>query len=1075
MKRLLTLALSVLTLGVAASAQDEWKDRSIPALNKEYAKADYMLYGTRAGALKADYSKSEYYKLLNGEWNFCFAEDFRDLPENFYAADLDDSSWDRIKVPSNWEFQGYGTPIYVNSPFEMDPNTGAKKAPEFPEKIPGGIYRLNFTVPQDWDGRQIFLQLGGVKSACWVYVNEQKVGYTEDSKDPAEFNITPYLKEGDNLLVLKVHRWSTGSYYECQDMWRISGIERDVYLTSRPEVLIRDIAIDSPLDATFKNGVLDYKVKLANLGTEPGKVGLSLSLLDPQGKSIWSESKEAVIKPTEGGLEAGEFVHFEHTVMGVQPWSAEDPKLYTAVLAITNPDGTMEYTSSRVGFRSSFIVGTNWYINGKRVMIKGVNIHEHHPYNAHVLDEETMIKDFELMKKHNINAIRTSHYPQQRRFYELCDEYGFYVCSEANVESHGWRGFANDPSCLPLHMERQKNMYERTKNFACVVVFSMGNECSHGSNFYESYNWMRSREKMRPIVYGGAGVDWDTDIQWPMYPTESGLLRTDAAPINKPYVACEYTHAMGNSNGNLIDLWNVIYNSRRMQGAYVWDWVDQGVWTKNEEKGDFWAYGGDFGYQTPSDGNFCCNGLVSPDRTPHPALVEVKKVYQNFLFEMVDAAEYKLKVTNRHFFTNLSAYDYSYEILADGVVVASGEIASPDIAPEMSGEVLVPVDYDGFKAGVEYHLNVYAKVREAKLGLPEGHVVGTEQFALPAAGPKAPAADHGKAKFSVSETADAVVVAVDGIVEWSFNKASGVVDSYKVGGVEYINEGFGFQPNFWRGPVDNDYGNRLPIRSKMWKDASKNFNVAELKIKKSSKGVVVNVVYDLGEVGSTFAVAYTILPDGILKVNAELGAVPASQDRWNIPTLPRLGLRLRVPVDYHNVTYFGRGDVDNYWDRKTGSNVALYKTTAEDMYFAYVRPQENGHRTDVRYVALSDESGKGIVVIADELIEFNALRNSVEDFDSGESSNPVQINYYNNQDVDVTNGRRQTHINDIKPRNYVELCIDKVMMGVGGDNSWGAGVNPKYIINTSAPQSFGFTVVPVASEQALAEAVSVKY
>lgn len=1066
MKRTILTFMALMAITLSANAQDEWKDRSVPAWGKEYPHADYMLFSSRDQALKGKYSDSEYYKCLNGEWNFSYAEDFRDLPKDFWNPDYDDSAWGSIAVPSNWEFNGYGTPIYVNSPFEMDPNTGAKKEPDFPEKIPGGAYRVWFTVPSDWDGREIFLQLGGVKSACWLYVNGQKAGYTEDSKDPAEFNITPYLKPGRNLLALEVHRWSTGSYYECQDFWRVSGIERDVYLTSRPEILIRDIVVDSPLDPTFKHGMLDYKVKLANLGDATGKVKLNLSLLDPAGKTIWSETRKAYIDPTGDDLTAGDYVQFSHCVMNVDTWSAEKPSLYTALLALTNPDGTIEYTSHKVGFRSSFIVGTNYYVNGKRVMIKGVNIHEHAPYSGHVVSEEVMRKDFDLMKQHNINAIRTSHYPQQRRFYELCDEYGFYVCSEANVESHGWRGFANDPSVYPLQLERELNMYERTKNFACVVIFSLGNECSNGVNFYNCYDVLRAKEKMRPIVYGGAGSERDTDIIWPMYPTESSLRAIDSRKLTKPYIACEYAHSMGNSTGDLVDLWDVFYNARQMQGGYIWDWVDQGFWVDRD--GGFWTYGGDFGFQTPSDGNFCCNGLISPDRKPHPAMTEVKKVYQNFLFEPEDLSKSKIMITNRHFFTNLNEYDYTFEVTADGKVIDSGTFAGPDVEPEQSGIATIPFRIGERKPGVEYLLTVKAVVRNSSLGLPKGHVAGYEQFGLSLDGSK-PAAPSVKGKFNISDDGTSLTVKGSS-VEFVFDRAEGGVVSYKVNGTEYIDKGFGFRPNFWRGPTDNDYGNRLPARSEGWKKASKEFNVTSLSGRVKGGAAVVKAVYH--QMGRDFTVTYIIRADGAMRVSSTLDSVQAASGR-NQPTLPRIGLRLRIPVSMHNVSYYGRGDVENYWDRKTGSLLGVYKTTAEQMYFPYIRPQENGHRTDVRWAAFTDDSGKGLAVLADGSFEFNALRNSVEDLDSAESGRPVQTNYYNNQDVDVTNGRRQTHINDIKPRDYVELCIDKVMMGIGGDNSWGAPINPRYIIDETVANSYSFTVVPVDGNTE--EVINLKY
>lgn len=1059
----------------AAAAQDEWKDPSIAAVGKEYPHADYMLFGSRDSAVEGDYSKSEYYKLLNGTWNFCFEEDFRDLPEDACLPGFDDSAWDRMEVPSNWEFKGYGTPIYVNSPYEMDPNTGAKKAPSFPDKIPGGIYRTIFTVPDNWDGRQVFLQLGGVKSACWVYVNGQKAGYSEDSKNPAEFNITPYLRKGDNLLAIRIHRWSTGSYFECQDFWRISGIERDVYLSSRPDILIRDIAVDSPLDPTFRHGMLDYTVKLANLSDKSGTIGLSLTLQDPEGKQIWSESKKVIVGPTADPA-GGDYVTFKHTVANVKPWSAEKPVLYTAVLAVTNPEGDIEYTSSRIGFRSAFVVGTNFYVNGQRVMLKGVNIHEHSPYDAHVLDEETMIKDFELMKQHNINAIRTSHYPQQRRFYELCDEYGFYVCSEANVENHGWRGFAGDESCWPLVLDRELNTYERTKNFACVVIFSLGNEGGNGDNFVKAYDVLRAKERMRPIVYGGAGSGYNTDIIWPMYPSEQSLRRMDSRELEKPYIACEYSHSMGNSTGDLVDLWDVFYNARQLQGGFIWDWVDQGVWT-DRGNGGFWAYGGDFGTNMPSDGNFCCNGLISPDRKAHPALKEVKKVYQNFLFEPEDMEKGSVRITNRHFFTNLNEYAYRYVLTEDGKEIDAGEFVVDDIAPGQSAVVDIPFRLTAKEPGKEYHLNVYALVKTAQKGLPAGHVAGYEQFSLATEGSR-PESPESKGKFSISDDGNLISVRTSGErgeVEFVFGREEGAVVSYKVGGTEYIKDGFGFRPNFWRGPVDNDYGNRLPARSAVWKEASRNFRIAGISTRKNSRNATITVKYDLGDAGTDYTVSYSIRPDGTMKVSAVLGEVPASADQRNVPTVPRIGLRLRLPAEYHNVDYFGRGDSENYWDRKTGSLVGLWETSTEDMYFPYVRPQENGHRTDVRWTALTDDSGKGLVVVADDVIEFNALRNPVEDFDGAESAKPIQANNYNNQDVDVTNGRRQTHINDIVPKDYVELCLDKIMMGIGGDNSWGAPVNPKYIIDTSVENAWGFTLVPVEDAADLENAVSLTY
>lgn len=1087
------LTLLALCSVCLAFAQDEWKDRNVPAVNKEYPHADYMLYGNQASALADNYSASEFFKSLDGKWNFFYASDFRNLPADFADPSFDDSKWAKIAVPSNWELQGYGTPIYINSPFEWSPNTSGREEPQFPDIIPGGQYRVKFDLPAAWKGRQVFVQFGGMKSCAWVWLNGKKVGYSEDSKNPAEFNLTPYLVDGENVLALEIHRWSTGSYYECQDFWRLSGIERSVYLTTRPNILVRDIVVESPLNDTYKDGVLSLGVKLANLGAKAGSVKVGVSLLDPAGEEIWSAEKSASISPTVN-LEDGEFVYFDHTVKNVQSWSAEKPVLYTALLSFTDASGKTEYTTEKVGFRSAFIRGTDFLVNGKRVMIKGVNIHEHDQYTGHVVSEADMIRDFELMKQHNVNAIRTSHYPQQRRFYELCDEYGFYVCSEANVESHGYRGFANDSTCFPLQKDRELNMYERTKNHACVVFFSLGNECSNGVNFYDCYDILRAKEKMRPIVYGGAGTDKDTDIQWPMYPTEQSLQSTDSRPLTKPYIACEYAHSMGNSTGDLIDLWNVFYNAKQLQGGFIWDWIDQGIW--QERNGGFWAYGGDFGYHTPSDGNFCINGLIGPDRNPHPAMVEVKKVYQNIVFEMDGPSPYVVKLTNRFFFTNLSEYDYAYSILADGKEIESGSFTAPSLEPGQSAYAAVPFKLADKEKGVEYLMNVYALQRNAAPGIPAGHVVAYEQFSLQDATYNYVVAGS-KFKATVSDKEDFVLNVGD--VNFVFNKTAGVVSSYSVKGVEYIKDGFGFQPNFWRGPVDNDYGNRLPAQSAAWKAASRNFTVKSVALYEKTKAyVTVRVVYALEDLKTEYSVLYRIAPDGMMNVSATLAVVPeqevatrsfgarpgagapggaaapqmtpeqqkrmeemmASMRKQMQPKLPRIGLRLHVDSAYGNVEYYGRGPEENYWDRKTGSLVGLYKTTVDDMYYPYVRPQETGHRTDVRWFSVTDAAGHGLKIIADDVIEFNALRNSVEDFDSQESDHPVQQNYYNNTDVDVTNGRKQTHINDIRPRDFVEICVDKVMMGVGGDNSWGAAVNPKYVIDSSVENTFNFTVIP---------------
>ena len=997
MKRL-TLTLMTALIAWSSFAQlgpEVWTDRSTPAVGKEYPHADYMLFTDRQAALKDDYAASDFFLSLNGEWIFLWADDYRNLPKDFADPSFDDSKWDKIAVPSNWELQGYGTPIYINSPFEWSPDSGGKE-PTFPEAVPGGLYRLRFSLPESWQGRQVFIQLGGVKSGFLLYLNGQQVGYSEDSKNPAEFNLTPYLKSGENLLAMEVHRWSSGSYYECQDFWRISGIERDVYLTSRPQLLVRDLVIESPLDEKYQDGVLDFGVKLANLGDKAGRSDLVLTLLDPSGKEIWSESKSATLSPA-ADLTDGQVVNFHCVVKDVQAWSAEKPVLYTALLALTGADGKTEYTAKRVGFRTACVKGTDFLVNGQRVMIKGVNIHEHNPYTGHVVDEELMRKDFEIMKQHNINAIRTSHYPQQRRFYELCDEYGFYVCSEANVESHGWRGVARDDSFYPTQLERELGMYERTKNHACVVFFSLGNEAGNGVNFENAYKALKAKEKMRPVVYGDAGRSFNTDIIWPMYPSEESLERESRSDNDRPYINCEYSHAMGNSNGDIADLWRVYKASSNLQGGFIWDWVDQGIWVDRD--GGFWAYGGDFGDKTPSDGNFCCNGLVNPDRTPHPAMAEIRKVYQNICFEQLDQDGGKIRISaaNENFFTDLDEFDFRYEIQADGRSVAEGKLSAVQAAPGTKADLDPIALQDPMEAGVTYTVTVSALTKKEQVGLPAGHVVAWEQFELqnPA---KAVEADHGQGRVKASGNSKKITLRAKN-ASLKFDLAKGVVTSYKAAGVEYVKEGYGFRPNFWRGPTDNDYGNRLHVRSEAWKERNK-----QVELKDSKYGVEgtsyawLRVNYEPG-----FQVEYRLMPDGALKVAFVLDpqelpemTLPRAYDgpgmtlnpnqtraqrdqdqrqreaframaeemartQWrNSLSLPaRIGLRMHLPAAFHNVEYFGRGDVDNYSDRKTGAPLGRFRTTAEDMAFPYVRPQETGHRTDVHWVALTNNSGRG--------------------------------------------------------------------------------------------------------------------
>lgn len=628
-----------------------WKDIQTVAVNKEYPRTAFMTYDNRDQALTGEYENSPYYKLLNGTWNFYYADTYKDLPANIEQPDAN-IAWKEIKVPGNWEVQGYGVAIYTNHGYEFKPRN--PQPPQLPEANPVGVYQRDIEIPADWDGRDIFLRLEGAKSGVYVYVNGQEVGYSEDSKNPAEFLINNYLKPGKNSLVIKIFRWSTGSYLECQDFWRMSGIERDVFLFSQPKTHIKDFNVMSTLDDTYKNGIFKLDVDVTNHTAGNKEVTVAYELLDAAKKVVAEGNTPCPV--TADGQKS---ISFEATLSNVKTWTSEHPNLYRLLISLKDGEKTSEIIPYTVGFRRFEIKPTDQiaengkpyiclFINGQPIKLKGVNIHEHNPETGHYVPEELMRKDFTLMKQNNINSVRLCHYPQDRKFYELCDEYGIYVYDEANIESHGMyynlsRGgtLGNNPEWLKPHMDRTINMYERNKNHPSVAIWSLGNEAGNGYNFYQTYLWLKEREVKgmnRPVNYERALWEWNTDMYVPQYPSAAWLEEIGKKGSDRPIAPSEYSHAMGNSNGNLAAQWRAIYKYPNLQGGYIWDWVDQGILEKDENGRTYWTYGGDYGTNAPSDGNFLCNGIVAPDRTPHPAMTEVKYAHQNVGFEAIDPA-----------------------------------------------------------------------------------------------------------------------------------------------------------------------------------------------------------------------------------------------------------------------------------------------------------------------------------------------------------------------------------------------------------------------------------------------------
>jgi Beta-galactosidase/beta-glucuronidase len=1085
-----------------------------------------MTYENRSKALTNNWAESKWYQLLNGEWNFLYYNNQNLIPENIISPSTKNIKWNKIKVPGNMELQGYGTPVYINHGFDFA--TSNPVPPTLPDIIPAGVYQRTFNIPENWMERDIFLQIAGSKSGTYVYINGKEVGYSEDSKNPAEYNISKYVKSGENYLVIKTLKWCTGSYLESQDFWRLSGIERDVFVWSQPKLGVRDFRIISTLDDSYKNGIFKLSVDVINNNQVASSTTIKYILLDKDGKDISSGEKEVTIEPNTKST-----VDFSADIPNVNTWTSEHPNLYKVL--IYNNVNQPEVIPFSVGFRrieikeSDYIIKGKkqrlFFVNGQPIKLKGVNIHEHNQVTGHYVTEEDMKRNFELMKQNNINTVRLCHYPQQRRFYELCDEYGLYVYDEANIESHGMyytihkddmrkgsvghedKGLkgtlGHNPDWLIAHIDRVTNMFERNKNYPSLTIWSLGNEAGNGYNFYNAYVTVKELDKnlmARPVCYERALWEWNTDMYVPQYPSAAWLREIGEEGSDRPVVPSEYSHAMGNSSGDLYGQWQAIYKYPHLQGGYIWDWIDQGILQKDKNGREFWAYGGDFGEDMPSDGNFVCNGLIGPDQKPHPALSEVKYNHQNVAFEAKDAENGVFKVLNRFYFTNLSNYDIYYSVLENGKVVKKGNL-DVEAQPQEGMDIKIPIGKIKKKKGAEYIVNFGVKTKVSEPLIPVGHVIATEQFILEKEGENEEYKASGNAPKILEENNKVIVKSNS--LNFVFNRDLGYVESCVIKGIEYANEGFGLRPNFWRAPNDNDYGNGAPERLQIWKVASKEFKISDLKVEKGDKYAIVTVKYDLSA-GNNYIITYKLYSNGIINVGAEFtplfldekkvgqsrdGAIATSQPktasdniRAKTQEVPRIGLRMRIPESNNNITYYGRGPEENYIDRFMGNHVGIYNTTAEQMYVNYVRPQENGHRTDTRWVALTNDSGKGILIKANTTIGFNALRNSVEDFDSEEANAKYQWNNFSKEQIENRKDsaaknrlRKHTHVNDITPRNFVELCIDMKQGGVGGYDSWGARPIKEATIYANKTYKWGFTIIPIDSKNEISKKANLNY
>jgi len=1036
MKRIIIFAF-LLTCLLRLNSQQlpDWENPDIVGINKVKPHSTMIPYPDERMAVENNRVSSPNFQLLNGYWKFNWVEKPADVPEGFYEPGFDDSRWNTIAVPSNWELQGYGVPIYVNIAYEW---TRKPNPPEVPRDYnPVGCYRQKINIPQEWADKRIFIHFGAVKSAFYIRINGEMVGYSEDSKTPAEFDITGFVRPGVNLLALEVYRWSDGSYLECQDFWRISGIERDVYLYARPETYIRDYFVNAGLVNKYTDGDLEFSAKIVNSGKKSIKdFELRAKLLSDDGKTVLMQIAEQI--KLSGGSSMKIF--WKETIDNPAKWTAETPNLFTLVVGLYDDKKVCrEAVSCKVGFRTSEIRDGLFLVNGVPVRMKGVNRHEHDPVTAHVISEASMLEDIRLMKQFNINTVRTCHYPNDPRWYELCDQYGLYVIDEANIESHGMgyhpdRTLGNDPRFMNAHLARIEAMVERDKNHPCIVFWSMGNEAGDGINFDTCYRWIKQRDPSRPVHYERAELRHNTDVYCPMYPDIEYLAEYASTRQPRPLIMCEYAHGMGNSTGNLQDYWDVIESHPQLQGGSIWDWVDQGFQKTDGNGQTYFAYGGDYGPAgTPSDSNFCINGLVLPDRTPHPALYEVKKVYQYFSIKPVDAEKGIIRVKNKYDFISAKGFDIHWELVGDGIAIASGTIEQPDLGPQEEKTFTLDMPAVDPYPGMEYFLNFSVKARETSGMIPRGLEVASEQIALSWKKEVKPYQD--KAFLEIVWSKDRKILDITGVDFLArFDTLTGNLMTLEYIGKKYLTRGP--VPNFWRAPVDNDFGNKMQFRCADWKDASYNRTVKTFKVNKLAQGIVqITVEYLLGVHGIPYTQVYKIYSTGDVFITGEMDA-----GGNGLPELPRFGMNFRVPDGFRQVKWYGRGPWENSWDRHTASFVGIYERSAEAMYFPYVRPQENGTRTDVRWMTLTDDEGDGLLICGEPLISVSALPFTIS-----------QLDYTDSQ---------FRHTSDLVANDFIDVNVDYRQTGVGGNDSWGARPLPKYTLN-AVKYSYTYRLRPV--------------
>ncbi len=1027
------LICALASLGLTAFAQQpEWQDPNVNAINRAPMHTNYFAYESEQAALKGCRLASDNYMTLNGTWKFNWVENADQRPTDFYKTDFNDKGWDDMQVPGVWELNGYGDPIYVNVgyPWRSQYKNNPPYVPTVNNHV--GSYRKVIEIPADWKGRQIMAHFGSVTSNMYLWVNGKFVGYSEDSKLEAEFDLTKYLRPGKNVIAFQVFRWCDGTYLEDQDFFRYSGVGRDCYLYTRTTNHIEDIRITPDLDAQYKDGTLQIAVQMKGKGT------VDLKLLDKAGKEVTTAQVKGSGKKTA-----------TMNVSNPEKWTAETPNLYTLVANLQENGKIIESIPIKVGFRKIELKNGQILVNGQAVLFKGADRHEMDPDKGYVVSKERMIQDIKRMKELNINAVRTCHYPDNNLWYDLCDEYGIYVVAEANIESHGMgygdETLAKNTLFAKAHLERNQRNVQRGYNHPSIIFWSLGNEAGFGPNFEACYKWIKAEDQSRAVQYEQARTNEYTDIYCPMYLPYDRCEEYCKGDIDKPLIQCEYAHAMGNSQGGFKEYWDLVRKYPKYQGGFIWDFVDQSARWFTKDGKEFYGYGGDFNRYDASDNNFQDNGLISPDRVPNPHAYEVGYIYQNIWVKPVDLQKGEICIYNENFFRDLSDFYVEWQLLANGEVLQSGIINDLKVGPQQTVNQKLNYTLDNICPCKEVLLNVAFKLKNAETLLPAGHEVAYQQLTVREY--KAPEnlltekkIAHDYTSTPVVEDNDEYYLIVKGDnFHLDFARSNGYLSLYEVNGLSILNEGAQLTPNFWRAPTDNDMGAGLQKKYLAWKNPE--IKLTSLEHTTENNLVVVTAKYDMPSVSAKLTLTYRIDKQGAIEVTQSMTTDKNAQ----VSNMFRFGMRTELNKQLANIQYYGRGPIENYADRNNCTNIGKYVQTVDEQFYSYIRPQETGTKTDIRWWNQTNKGGNGIQLVGKAPFSASALHYTMESLDDGLEKD-------------------QRHSELVPQTDYVNLCIDKVQMGLGCINSWGALPLEKYMVPY---QDYDFTFVIKPIQNAL--------